>query len=399
MSRPRLLVVETHPVQYHAPVYRCLQEQFGVPVTAVYGTDASVHAYRDAEFGADVTWDVDLLGGYSTRFLSTVAEGGPADPLAASARGIGRVLDEELPEAVLIVGYSPAFHRQAWRAAWRRGIPILFRGETTDIRGVARGAAGLVRDVALAVAYRSCAALLYIGQRSRRHFERVGVAPDRLVFSPYCVDVAPFQCDESDRERLRPDARRELGLDDDEPVIAFSGKLSERKGVDLLPRAAAAVADAVGGRVTLLCLGDGALRGILEAAHRPDRGVSVRVLGVQSQATLSRWYHAADVLALPSRHGETWGLVVNEALHHGLPVVVSDRVGSAPDLVTTSTGAICEAGSLPSLSEALVERLRLPTSAWARDARRRHVAGYSVERAAAGLADAVSGLVGRRSVA
>lgn len=399
MSRPDLLVAETHPIQYHAPVYRALQQNFGINVTAVYGTDASLHAYRDAEFGVDVTWDVDLLAGYTSRFLSTAGRAGSADPLSASARGIGRMLDEMRPSAVLVVGYSPSFHRQAWRAAWHRGIPIVFRGETTDDRQTDRRAVAIARDLALGVAYRSCARVLYIGQRSRRHYEHLGVEAERLVFSPYCVDTTPFACDEVDRERLRAHARRELALANDEILVVFSGKLSERKGVDLLPRAVDALPEALRRKVSIVCLGDGALRSSLEAFRDSDGRQVVRVLGLQAQKALSRWYHASDLLVLPSRHGETWGLVVNEALHHGLPVVVSDRVGCAPDLVTPATGAVCEHGSVSSLTKAIEQAMSLVGSEAGRVACRRQVEGYTVDRAAAGLADALRGLSHRRSVA
>jgi glycosyltransferase involved in cell wall biosynthesis len=399
VSRPALLVAETHPIQYHAPVYRTLQQQFGIDVTAVYGTDVSLRAYRDAEFGADVAWDVDLLGGYTSRFLSTVASGGATDPLTASARGIGQVLDDAQPMAVLIVGYSPAFHRRVWRAAWRRDIPILFRGETTDVRQSGRAAVALARDVALGVAYRSCARVLYIGQRSRRHYERLGVGAERLVFSPYAVDVTPFSPTDADRGRLRGEARREIGWSDDDLVIVFSGKLSERKGVDLLPPAIAGLPDALRRRVRLLCVGDGALRSALEGPGGPQADAVVRVLGVQPQAALSRWYHASDLLVLPSRHGETWGLVVNEALHHGVPAVVSDRVGCGPDLITPATGTVCEAGSVRSLTTAIERGLALAGSESTREACRRLVAGYTIERAAAGVAEALRGISATRSVA
>ena len=70
-----LAVVETHPVQYHAPVYRAVQQQFGIPVTAIYGSDFSVAGYRDAEFGATFAWDTDLLSGYTSIFLTRSAPG------------------------------------------------------------------------------------------------------------------------------------------------------------------------------------------------------------------------------------------------------------------------------------------------------------------------------------
>jgi hypothetical protein len=127
-----LAVIETHPVQYHAPVYRALQTQFGVPVTAIYGSDFSVRRYRDAEFGASFAWDTDLLGGYAQRFLTHAPADSAPDVSAISARGVGDALRAIDPSAVLLVGYSPAFHRRAWYEAWRSGRPLLFRGETSD---------------------------------------------------------------------------------------------------------------------------------------------------------------------------------------------------------------------------------------------------------------------------
>ena len=70
-----LAVIETHPIQYHAPVYRVLQQRLGVPVTAIYGSDFSVAGSRDAEFGTTFAWDADLLSGYTPLFLSRVDSG------------------------------------------------------------------------------------------------------------------------------------------------------------------------------------------------------------------------------------------------------------------------------------------------------------------------------------
>ena len=52
-----LLVVETHPVQYHAPVYRAVQQNFQIPVLALYQSDFSVRGYADREFGTHIAWD------------------------------------------------------------------------------------------------------------------------------------------------------------------------------------------------------------------------------------------------------------------------------------------------------------------------------------------------------
>jgi len=369
-----LAVIETHPIQYHAPVYRVLQQQFGVPVTAIYGSDFSVKGYRDKEFGVTFAWDTDLLGGYTSRFLSE------------SSLSLAAHLREVAPAAVLVVGYSPRFHRDAFFQAWRGGYPILFRAETTDHARSRSSLKSWSRDRALQWYYSRCARLLYIGEQSRAHYRRLGCAEEKLIFAPYCVDTTPFACDAASRQRLRAETRAQLGIPAEQRVALFVGKLSTRKGPDLLLQALPPGWAAI-------FVGDGELRAELarQAGQR-----AIHFVGFQNQTQLSRYYHAADVFALPSVASETWGLVVNEALHHGVPVVVSDAVGCAPDLVVPGkTGEVCATGSVMALQAALLRAVAVPGALAQCQA---HIAGYTVEKAAAGIAQALADVAQREPV-
>jgi glycosyltransferase involved in cell wall biosynthesis len=384
-----LVVIETHPVQYHAPVYRALQRDHGIPVTAVYGSDFSVAGYRDPEFGARFAWDTDLLSGYRSHFLARTADGGAKTAEAVSARGLGRVLRGLDPAAVLLVGYGPRFCRRSFWQAWRGRYPLLFRAETTDHARHRSPLKRWLRDRLLRWLYRRFAALLYVGRRSLEHYRRLGCPEQRLVFSPYCVDVAALRPGEAGRAELRRPTRQELGLADDQLAVLFSGKLVPRKGPDLLLRAIKQLPAEQRQRAVVLFLGDGELREPLQQLAAAEPGVQVRFLGFQNQRALSRFYHAADLLVLPSRCQETWGLVVNEALHHGLPCVVSDAVGCAPDLVEAGrTGEVFAADTEPALTEALMRAAALTGRPEVRDACRSRVASYTVEAAAAGIAQA-----------
>lgn len=400
MARTEVAVVETHPIQYHAPVYRALQ-QSGVRVTAVYGSDFSIAGYRDPEFGATFAWDTDLVSGYESVFLSRAQPGESVDVTRISSAGIGAALDRLQPEAVIVAGYSPKFHRVALYEAWRRRRSILFRGETTDTAVSRRWPARLARDAGLKVAYGACDALLYIGQQSLAHFRRLGVPDARLFFSPYCVDGSTFDAGEPYRERVRAEARQAVGVAPGQVVILYAGKLSARKGLALVIPAVRALPAAVRDRFVLVCLGDGDLHDEIASAAAADPAIPVRFLGFQNQRHLSRHYHAADLLILPSVRSETWGLVVNEALLHGLPCVVSDRVGCAPDLIVPGvTGNVFASGSAPALAASLEATLRLAGRAEIRDECRRKVAGYSVARAAQGIAEAFEAVAvreGRRA--
>jgi glycosyltransferase involved in cell wall biosynthesis len=136
-------------------------------------------------------------------------------------------------------------------------------------------------------------------------------------------------------------------------------------------------------------LGDGPLREDVQRLAQAAPSIRVRFLGFQNQTHLSRYYHAADLLVLPSRHGETWGLVVNEALHHGVPCVVSESVGCAPDLIEARvTGNTFETGSVTTLADALVNAMSLIGRAETRERCRQHVSRYSIIGAARAIAEA-----------
>jgi glycosyltransferase involved in cell wall biosynthesis len=388
-----LVVIETHPVQYRAPVYRLLQERYGVPVTVIYGSDFSVAGYCDPEFRAVFAWDVDLLSGYQSVFLSRVADGGSRSLDRLSARGLGRALRTAGHGPVMLVGYR-GFHRTAFFQVLRSRRPLLLRAETAD-HAVARSAVkAAVRDRILRSLYAACTRLLYIGRKSEQHFQRLGVPDSKLVFSPYCVDSACFKLDEASRDTLRGAARQELNVARGQLVLVFAGKLSRRKGADLLVAAVKALPREFRDRVFIAFLGSGELRAELESRAACPPAVRVHFCGFKNQTELSRYYHAGDLLVLPSRHSETWGLVVNEALGHGVPCVVSEAVGCAPDLIEPNvTGEIAVANSVESLAAAIVRAWSLVGRPDIRCRCRNRVSGYTVDRAAQGIAAAYQSVV------
>jgi glycosyltransferase involved in cell wall biosynthesis len=389
-----LAVIETHPIQYHAPVYRALQRDFGIAVTAIYGSDFSVEGYHDREFGATFAWDTDLLSGYSSTFLMRAADGSASSDDEVTTRGLRGALNKVAPDAVMVVGYSPRFHRQAFLTAWRTGYPILFRGETTDHANKRGALKTWVRERALRWLYQRCGRLLYVGQRSLDHYRQLDCPADKLVFSPYCVDTTPFRCDEAARDRFRGATRSMLGIRADKKVIVFSGKLTVRKGPDLLLRAIKRLAPDTQSQIEVLFLGSGGLQDGLQTLARKAPATTAHFLGFQNQTQLSQYYHAADMLVLPSLLSETWGLVVNDALHHGLPCIVSDAVGCAPDLIKNGvTGAVFESGSEESLARTITKVLPITDTAETRAKCREKVAGYTVLQAAEGIARAFRDLV------
>ena len=194
----------------------------------------------------------------------------------------------------------------------------------------------------------------------------------------------------------RGELRRKWSIPDDVTCFLFCGKLIPKKHpLDLLRALVRAVE--TGAPAHVLIVGDGEL--MAEARALVDsRRLPVTFAGFLNQTEIVSAYVAADCLVLPSDTGETWGLVVNEAMACGLPAIVSDQVGCGPDLVSDDvTGATFPMGDVEALAQRLIEFAgdpdRLPELGAA--ARERVVSHYSVERAVAGTMAAIDAIAVR----
>ena len=384
-----LLVIETHPIQYHAPVWKYLNQTLGIPVTVIYGSDFSVVGYQDKEFGTSFAWDVDLLGGYNSIFLSKSANGGAKSDAEVTTRGLSEAIAQVDPDVILSVGYSPKFHSEAVKIAKKFTRPMIFRAETNDQARTRGPIKRILRDVFLKRFYRNFQALLHVGKRSQEHYHRLGFQTDPRMFSPYCVDPTPFQTGDSFRSTVREDVRKEIGAHPNQIVVMFCGKLSLRKAPGLILEAISRIDSSKKSKFFVLLVGDGELRQKLESDANQFH-ISLKHVGFKKQHELSRYYHASDLLVLPSIWGETWGLVVNEALHHGLPAVVSSSVGCAEDLIFPGqTGEIFKNGDVRSLAECLDSALKLAGDPEIRNKCRNKVSDFSVEKASNGIAYAI----------
>jgi glycosyltransferase involved in cell wall biosynthesis len=354
-SRPwRLAILASHPIQYQVPLFRRLAERPEVEPTVLYCGDFGVRPYEDVGFGRAVRWDVPLLGGYQAEFLpnrsrrpSPSSFWGEVNPAV-----VGRIRRGGF-DAVWVHGWGKASDWMALGAAFSSGVPVLLRGESTLLHP-SRGARGAARRELLTRVFRRVSAFLAIGRLNREFYRAHGVPDERIFLAPYAVDNDAFFSRAAECLPRRGELKAGLGIAPGVPVVLFSGKLTGvKRPLDLLRAFVAATAATP---AALVYLGDGALRGELEAYVR-ERGVAnVHFAGFRNQSELGRYFAMADVFVLPSGF-EPWGLVVNEAMCFGLPVVASDRVGATGDLVDDGgNGFVYPAGDVDALARKL-ERL------------------------------------------
>lgn len=386
----RLLVFETHPIQYRAPVFQAMQRLAPDTFEVVYASDFSVRGYKDAGFGAAVAWDVPLLAGYPNRVLGNETEQRAEHWSGLTARGVDRLVGELRPDAVLLSAMQYSYNWAAYWAALRRGIPIWIRMETQDEAFERPRLKGLVRGLVYRAIYAGVHRAFYIGQLSREHLLRHGMKAGQLTAAHYCTPdpLAGVAADE--RGRRRDTLRASMGIEPACVVVAFFGKLIPKKDPQLIQRALARMTPKPGRRVVMLVVGAGELEAPMRAsaaALQARDGIRTVFAGFINQSKLADYYLASDIVVLPSRRaGETWGLVVNEALQAGCAAIVSDAVGCHRDFGTWERMRVVPVGDDAALAAAIDELAELPRSLdWAEA----HMRDYSTDAAAAALVDAM----------
>jgi glycosyltransferase involved in cell wall biosynthesis len=350
----RLAIVASHPIQYYAPLFRELALR--LDLTVFYSHRATPVDQASAGFGIGFEWDVDLLSGYEHVFLRNLAKRPGLDRFGGcDTPEIGARLAEGHFDAVLILGWHLRTYLQAGLAAKRAGVPLLARGDS-HLRTPRPAAKRAVKAVAYPAFLRFFDAALYVGKRSHAYWTHYRYPAPRLFFSPHCVDTEWFAARATEAARVALRAR--LGLAAEAKVVLFAGKLMPfKRPLDLI--SAAARLKAEGREIGVLVVGAGPLEREMIAAAR-NAGVSLHLLGFCNQTEMPAAYAAADILVLPSE-SETWGLVANEALACGRPVVLSDAVGAAPDLAADKTaGRVFPVGDVAALATVLHDIVKSP---------------------------------------
>jgi glycosyltransferase involved in cell wall biosynthesis len=385
-----MLHVVTHPIQYFAPLYRSLSAYPGIELIVWFESDFGITGGYDHEFHRELKWDVPLLNGYRYRVLSRHSRPPWIRAVVSLWRVIGAVMTRKC-DVIWLHGYNS---RRTWLIVWLAnlcGIPVLLREEATllDRRPALRR---LIKALLLPTLMR-CVRGLYIGTENKRFFERYGTPSHRLYFTPYSVDNEFFQSEAKRLLPLRSQLRERIGVGRPIPIILFAAKLIPKKYPKGLLEAFAAVRRT--DECALLIVGDGPLKASLEECVRQQAIPDVYFAGFMNQSEMPMAYAVADIFVLPSIERETWGLAVNEAMNFGLPIVVSDKVGCATDLVQDGVnGCIVSAGSSQDLAAALKVLVRSPErrSDLGREAKR-VICDWDIGRTAQGILAAAVGSV------
>jgi glycosyltransferase involved in cell wall biosynthesis len=377
----RLAILASHPVQYYGPLFRVLAKRIDLHV--FYAHRALPDEQGAAGFGTAFEWDVDLTEGYSNSFLLNVAHCPGIDRFSGcDTPEIGQRIKEGRFDAVLALGWHFKSMIQGIVAAKRLGLRTFVRGDS-QLATPRSKVKTLLKAVTYPYLLQIFDAALYVGTHNRAYFEHYGYPSARLFYSPHCIETDRFAA--GTNTQVRASTRNRFGIVEDEHVCLFAGKLLPfKRPLDVVE--AVALLRAKGIKASVMVAGSGPM-----ADEMQTRAASLNVplydQGFVNQSQMPSVYASSDVLCLPSTSHETWGLVCNEALACGLPIIVSDQVGSAPDLAGDNlVGRIFKMGNIDDLANALADSITKPAP---KDAIAFVSSAFSMEKASDGIIEAL----------
>ncbi len=353
-TKTRLAIVVSHPIQYYAPLYQQLARRDDLVIKVFFTWHAGTTPVQDQGFKKPVAWDIPLTDGYEFELVPNVS----SDPGTHHFFGLRNpsLVDRVSAwhaDVVHVTGWAWCSHLLALRAFYRQGVPTLFRGDSHLLDSRQSGPRWWVKRAVLGRVYSWPSAFLVVGAANRAYYQALGVEPARLYPCPHSIDVARFAEPAEMLEREAGQWRQQLGIADGRLVLLFAGKFERKKRPVELMRAVQALGDP---HVALIMVGGGELEDEVNAIAAADP-VRFYVLAFQNQSRMPVVYRLGDLFILPSAFGETWGLAVNEAMACGIPVLVSDRVGCAADVIDASCGRVFPWGDYAVMMRAVSEMM------------------------------------------
>jgi glycosyltransferase involved in cell wall biosynthesis len=350
--RMRLALVVSHPIQYFVPLYRRLARRSDMILKVFFTWHAGQAAVEDRGFKQAVAWDIPMTEGYPFELVPNISHRpGTHRFLGLRNPALVERVTAWKPDVVQVTGWAWLSHLQALHALQRRGVPTLFRGDSHLLDGKPSGMHGRIKRRLLQRVFSWPAGFLVVGSANAEYYKYFGVDAARLYPCVHSIDVERFAEPADALEQQARDWRARLQIRSEQKVLLFAGKFEAKKRpVDLME----AVLRLPVENVMLVLVGAGELQAEIDriAAAHPQR---FRVLPFQNQSRMPIVYRLGDLVVLFSGYGETWGLAVNEALACGRPVLVSDRVGCAADVVDRGCGRVIAWNDFAALERAVTE--------------------------------------------
>jgi hypothetical protein len=259
MGKPptRVAFIVSHPIQYYCPSYQRLAKRDDIAIKVFFTWHAGETQVKDVGFGIPVKWDISLTDGYDFEVVPNISsDQGTRHFWGLNNPTLVDRVSAWQPDVVHVTGWAWYSHLLAMRAFRKRGIPVLFRGDSNLIDRPRHGPAWWAKRALLSRVYAWPTLFLVVGKANWEYYEALGVRPDRLLLCPHTIDVHRFAEPNEVYEEEAHRWRQQLGITPDRCVILFAGKFEAGKRPVELMRAVRSSTDK---RLLLVMVGNGEL--------------------------------------------------------------------------------------------------------------------------------------------
>ncbi len=323
----KLAILTSHPIQYQTPLFRKIARHPKIDLTVYFCCDYGVKEKKDSEFKKTFKWDIPLLEGYKYRFLKNWSLNPKPTFLGQINFEIIKELSKNKFDIILINGWMSLTNL----LTFLKNVPIILKAENPLTQELLKPKWKIkIKKRIFSFLFKKIKAFLYIGEENKEFYKFYGVPEEKLFFSPYAVDNERFIESYQVLKNKKGGLKKKMKISPKNIVILFCGKLIPKKRpLDLL----FAYEKVEIPNKSLIFIGEGELKKEIQRYVKERKLKDVYITGFVNQKELPEYYIIGDIFVLPSGMGETWGLVVNEAMCFKLPIIVSDIVGCAKDLV------------------------------------------------------------------
>jgi glycosyltransferase involved in cell wall biosynthesis len=303
---------------YRVPVFNALAREEDVDLRVIFlaETDPVLRQWRVYKEEIDFPYDVLRSLRWRAGRLNVLLNW-----------GLGSVLSAASPDSIICGGYNYLASWEALLWARRHEVPFLLWSESNR-QDERRGHVGI--EFLKHEFLRRCAGFVVPGRSAFEYLESLGVSASKIVTAPDAVDIEFFSRGAEAARREGGTLRKTLVVP--ERYILYAGRLVAEKGVFDLLEAYARLESNLRLAVGLVFAGDGIAKPQLQERARQIAPGAVHFPGFAHRERLAQLYGLAEVLVLPT-HSDPWGLVVNEAMACGLPIIATNVAGCADDLV------------------------------------------------------------------
>jgi len=328
-NKTKIAIVNSHPTQYFGPMYRYLNQNPSLEITALYCSDVNIRKSYDDQFNEIISYDNDILSGYNVKFLGT----------RYSKRKIGGFWSLIVPEiwkeikngeynVIWIHGYSFCAFIIALFAGKFFKKKVFLRGET-HLNLKRKFLKQKLHEFLVRFLFKFYDGFLAIGTANKEYYEAMGVSQEKIFLVPYTIDNDFFKVQRDNNDQVKQSTLKKI--DKSLPTLLFASKFMKRKNPMLLLEASKILTDK-NFHHNMVFIGSGEMLPKMMEYISNHQLNHIFLEGFVNQSQLPKIYAESDIFILPSEN-EPWGLIVNEVMAAGMPIVISSEIGCSKDLV------------------------------------------------------------------